>query len=339
MRAWRFDEFRGLEGLNLHDEPMPAPQRGELLLRIGAVSLNYRDIAMPLGHYPVPSEPGHIPTSDAAATVMAVGEGVRLFRPGDRVVGSFHRRWFGGPPPTGWERDGYGALEDGWLAEYKTMSEESVVALPDGLSDEEAATLPCAATTAWTSLGGRDPIRPGQTVLTLGSGGVSIFAIQLGRALGARVIATTSSDAKAERLRELGADHVINYRETPDWGARARTLAGGGGVDRVVETGGAGTIDQSLQAVAGGGVVALVGFLSGDAAGGFDFSRLFTSGAATHPIRVGSRADLQDLVRVAAAIALRPVIDRVFDFADAPAAFERLRSGQHVGKIVIRLPA
>ena len=337
MRAWRFDEFRGLDGLRLHDEAMPAPQRGELLLRIRAVSLNYRDIAMPFGQYPVPSEPGHIPTSDAAADVVAVGEGAHLFRPGDRVVGSFHRRWFGGPPPHFSERDGYGALEDGWLAEYKVVAEESVVRLPDGISAEEGATLPCAATTAWTSLGGADPIQPGQTVLTLGTGGVSIFAVQLGRALGARVIATTSSEAKAERLRALGADHVINYRETPDWGDRARALAGGTGVDRVVETGGAGTIDQSLRAVAAGGVVALVGFLSGDGPG-FDFSRLFTSGASTRPIRVGSRADLQDLVRVVAATGLRPVIDRTFAFDEAPAAFERLRSGQHVGKIVIRVP-
>ena len=337
MRAWRFDEFRGLDGLRHHDEPIPVPQRGELLLRVRAVSLNYRDIAMPMGRYPVASEPGHIPTSDAAADVVAVGDGVHLFRPGDRVIGSFHRRWLGGPPNVDWERDGYGALEDGWLTEYKVLGEEGVVRLPDALSDEQGATLPCAATTAWTALGGPHPIQPGQSVLTLGTGGVSIFAVQLAKALGATVFATTSSTAKAERLRALGADHVVDYVQMPDWGKRVRELTGGVGVDRVIETGGAGTIEQSLRAVAAGGVVALIGFLSGEAPG-LDFNRLFTSGAATQPIRVGSRADLQDLVRVAVATRLAPVIDQVFGFDEAPAAFQRLLDGRHVGKIVIRLP-
>ena len=338
MRAWRFDEFRGLGGLHLHEEPMPVAQRGEVLVRVRAVSLNYRDIAMPLGRYPVASEPGHVPTSDASAEVVAVGEGVRLLQPGDRVISSFHRRWFGGPPPLAWERDGYGALEDGWLTEYKTIAEESVVRLPDGISDEQGATLPCAATTAWTALGGPTPIQPGQSILTLGTGGVSIFAVQLAKALGARVIATTSSAAKAERLRALGADHVVNYVEVPDWGERVRDLTGGLGVERVIETGGAGTMDQSLRAVAAGGVVALIGFLSGESPG-LDFTRLFTSGATTQPIRVGSRADLQDLLRVAVAVRLEPVIDQTFTFDEAPAAFARLHGGQHVGKIVIRLPA
>nr|WP_321983918.1 NAD(P)-dependent alcohol dehydrogenase [uncultured Lichenicoccus sp.] len=337
MRAWRFDEFRGLDGLHLHDEPMPEPQRGELLLRVRAVSLNYRDIAMPLGRYPVPSEPGHIPISDAAAEVVAVGAGVRSFQPGHRVIGSFHRRWFGGPPDIDWGRSGYGAFEDGWLAEYKAISEESVVRLPDGYSFEQGATLPCAATTAWTALGGPQPIRPGQSVLTLGTGGVSIFAVQLARALGATVFATTSSDGKAARLRALGADHVLDYTQAPDWGQRVRELTGGAGVDYVIETGGAGTIEQSLRAVAAGGIVALIGFLSGEASG-LDFTRLFTAGAVTRPIRVGSRADLQDLLRVAMATELQPVIDQVFEFDEAPAAFERLLGGRHVGKIVIRLP-
>ena len=337
MRAWRFDEFHGLDGLRLHEEPTPAPQRGEVLLRVRAVALNYRDVAMPLGLYPAPSEPGHIPTSDAAAEVVAVGEGVQLFQPGDRVIGSFHPHWFGGPQPGGRERDGYGALEDGWLTEFKVVSEESIVRLPDSITDEQGATLPCAATTAWTALGGPHVIQPGQTILTLGTGGVSVFAVQLAKALGARVIATTSSAAKAERLRELGADDVINYSETPNWGDRARELTGGRGVDRVVENAGAGTIEQSLRSVSAGGVVALVGFLSGKAPG-LDFSILFGSGATTHPIRVGSRMDLQDVVRIISALKLQPTIDKVFTFDQAPAAFARLESARHIGKIVINLP-
>ena len=335
MRAWRFDELSGLDALRLHEEPNPTPQRGELLLRIRAVSLNYRDIAMPLGRYPVACEPGFIPTSDAAADVVATGEGTCRFRPGDRVIGSFHRRWFGGPMPD-LDRAGYGALEDGWLAEYRTIDEESVVALPDQFSYEQGATLPCAATTAWTALGGPHPVQPGQSILTLGTGGVSIFAVQLAKGLGAQVIATTSSPAKAERLRALGADHIIDYTAEPAWGARVRDLTAGRGVDRVIETAGAGTIERSLEAAASGGAVALVGFLSG-AAPGLDFTRLFTGGASTVRIRVGSRADLEDLVRVAAALRLQPVIDRVHEFDDAPAAFARLEAGRHVGKIVIRV--
>jgi alcohol dehydrogenase len=338
MRAWRYDEFRGLDSLGLHDEPTPIPQRGELLLRIRAVSLNYRDIAMPLGRYPVPSEPGHIPTSDASAEVVAVGEGVRSYKPGDHVIGSFHRRWFGGAPPRDWDRDGYGALEDGWLAEYKAISEESVVPLPHQFSHEQGATLPCAAVTAWTSLGGPAPVGPGQAILTLGTGGVSIFAVQLAHALGARVIATTSSEAKADRLRALGADDVVNYAENPaDWGDQVRALTGGRGVDRVIENGGAGTLAQSLRAVAPGGVIALVGFLSNDTPA-LDFNALFTAAAITQPIRVGSRNDLLDLLRVAIAIDLDPIIDRVFPFDEAPAAFKHLHGATHIGKIVIRLP-
>ena len=336
MRTWRHDHLDGLDGLRIHEEATPEPGRGEVLLQVRAVSLNYRDVAMPLGRYPVPHEAGHIPTSDAAATVVALGEGVRSLAVGDRVIGAFHRRWFGGRPPIGWERDGYGAVEDGWLAEYKVMSEESVVALPDGISDEEGATLPCAATTAWTAMGGPRLVQPGQTVLTLGSGGVSVFAVQLGAALGARVIATTSSAGKAERLRALGAHDVVSYADVPEWGEAVRQLTGGRGVDFVVENGGAGTIAQSLRAVAEGGLVSLVGFLSG-AAPGVDFNALFGAGAWVRPVRVGSRDDLQDVVRLIATTGVRPVIDRVFGFDDARAAFEHLAAGRHVGKVVIRV--
>ena len=247
MRAYRFDAFTSLDDLHLHEETQPTPQRGELLLRVRAVSLNYRDIAMALGRYPIPVEPGHIPTSDATAEVVAVGEGVEAFKPGARVISTFHPRWFGGDMPTTLDDDSYGGKRDGWLTEYKVVSQEAVIALPPGLTDAEGATLPCAAATAWNALAGPAPIRAGHSVLTLGTGGVSIFAVQLAKALGARVIATTSSDAKGAKLRALGADAVVNYRETKDWGETVRELTDGRGVDRVVEVGGPGD-DHAIAA-------------------------------------------------------------------------------------------
>ncbi|OBG97504.1 alcohol dehydrogenase [Mycobacterium sp. E3251] len=336
MRVYRFDNSRGLDGLEMSDEPMPAPQRGELLLKIRAVSLNYRDIAIPLGRYVRESKSGLVPCSDAAAEVAETGEGVDDYRPGDRVVSVFHPRWFGGPIPATANSDSYGSGQDGWLTEYKVISRESVVATPDALTDEQAATLPCAAVTAWNALGGPTPIRAGQTVLTLGSGGVSVFALQLAKLLGARVIATTSSLEKAQALTKLRADDVINYRDYPQWSERVRALTDGRGVDRVVEVGGPATIDQSLRAVAIGGEVTLIGFLS-EADPGIDYFLLKGAGATTRSITVGDRSDTQELVRAVGATGMQPVIDRVFEFDDAAAAFNRLAAGEHLGKIVIRV--
>lgn len=336
MKAYRFDAFGSLDALRRHDEPMPEPQRGELLLRVRAVSLNYRDIAMVSGRYPASAEPGHVPTSDAAAEVVAVGEGVTDFREGDRVIGLFHPRWYGGERPASFERDSYGAAQDGWLCEYKVVSQESVLALPDALTFEEGATLPCAAATAWCALAGPVPVRAGDIVLTQGTGGVSIFAVQLAKALGAKVIATTSSADKAERLRRLGADAVIDYREVAGWGARAKALAEGRGVDRVVEVGGPATIGQSLKATAPDGEVALVGFL-GREGPGLGYFDLFGSRARTRVITVGDRATLAETLRAVAVHAIKPVIDRVVPFDEARSAFEHLEAARHVGKIVIKI--
>jgi len=336
MHVYRFDNSHGLDGLELHDEPVPSPQRGELLLKIRAVSLNYRDVAIPLGRYVRDSKSGLVPCSDAAAEVVEVGEGVDDYRPADRVVSIFQPRWFGGPPPPTANADSYGSGQDGWLAEYKVVSRESVVPIPAGMSDEEAATLPCAGVTAWNALGGPAPIRAGQTVLTLGSGGVSVFALQLAKLLGARVIATTSSNQKAQTLRALGADDIINYRDQPRWGEHVRELTDGRGVDRVVEVGGPATIDQSLRAVAIGGEVTLIGFLSEDNPG-IDYFLLKGAGAMTRSITVGDRTDTQELVRAVATTGLEPVIDAIFEFADARAAFDRLRDSKHLGKLVIRV--
>jgi NADPH:quinone reductase-like Zn-dependent oxidoreductase len=336
MKAYRFDKFESLDDLRLREEADPKPQRGEVLVRVRAVSLNFRDLAMLRGRYPRAFRPGHIPTSDAAGEIIAVGEGVEAFKAGDRVIGTFHPRWFGGEMPSTILSDGYGALNDGWLTELKAVSQEAVAPLPDPLSYEEASTLPCAGLTAWTALTGPRPIRAGHSVLVQGSGGVSIFALQLARAVGATVFATTSSDAKTSRLMDLGAHEVVNYVAEPQWGKRIRALTGGRGVDRVVEVGGPGTIAQSLRAVAVEGEIASIGFLSTDNPG-IDFFALKASGASFRNITVGDRAGLLELSRAVAATGLKPVIDRVFDFEDARAAFAHLESGAHMGKVVIRV--
>jgi NADPH:quinone reductase-like Zn-dependent oxidoreductase len=335
MRAYRFDSFDSLDELRLREEPDPQPQRGEVLVRVRAVSLNFRDIAMLRGRYPRKCVPGLIPASDAAGEIVAIGEGVQVFKVGDRVMGAFHPRWFGGEMPSTIASDSYGAESDGWLCELKAISQEAVVPAPAGLTYEEACTLPCAGLTAWTALAGPTPIRAGHSVLVQGSGGVSIFALQLARAVGATVIATTSSAAKADQLRGLGAAEVVNYVEDPQWGRQVRALTGGRGVDRVVEVGGPGTIAQSLRAVALGGEIASIGFLSSENPG-IDFFQLKTSGASFRNITVGDRAALLDLNRAVAATGLKPVIDRVFAFEAAREAFAHLESGAHLGKVVIR---
>lgn len=338
MQAYRFDHLDGLDGLRQREEADPAPQRGEVLVRVHAVSLNFRDLAMVRGRYPRKCLPGLIPTSDAAGEVVAVGDGVEAFAIGDRVMGAFHPRWFGGEMPSTIAKDSYGAESDGWLCELKALSQEAIVKLPDALSYEESCTLPCAGLTAWTALSGPTPIRAGHTVLVQGSGGVSIFALQLARAVGATVIATTSSAAKAEQLKALGAAQVVNYAEDPEWGKSVRTLTGGRGVDRVVEVGGPGTIAQSLRAVALGGEIASIGFLSTENPG-IDFFQLKLSGAGFRNITVGDRAGLLALSRAVAAAGVQPMIDRVFGFEEAKAAFAHLESGAHMGKVVIRVGA
>ena len=336
MKAYRFNSFGSLDELQVREEPDPQPQRGEVLVRVHAVSLNFRDIAILRGRYPRKAVPGLIPASDAAGEVVAVGEGVTAFKVGDRVIGAFHPRWFGGEMPSTIQSDSYGAESDGWLCEMKSISQEAVVRLPDALSYEEGSTLPCAGLTAWTALAGPTPIRAGHSVLVLGSGGVSLFALQLARAVGAKVIATTSSAAKVDRLKALGAVEVVNYADDPQWGKAVRALTGGRGVDRVVEVGGPGTIAQSLRAVALGGEIASIGFLSTENPG-IDFFQLKGSGASFRNITVGDRAGLLDFTRAVAATGLKPVIDRVFAFDEAREAFSHLESGAHLGKVVIRL--
>jgi NADPH:quinone reductase-like Zn-dependent oxidoreductase len=330
MRAYQLDRIGSLDGLVLTERDIPSLGVGEVLVRVRASSLNFRDVMILNGQYPMPVPPGRVPLSDGAGEVVAVGAGVTRFKTGDRVINSFFPNFFGGSfnaMPEQWVVD-----HDGWLTEYKTVSAEALVAMPKHLTFEEAATLPCVAVTAWSALSG---VRAGETVLTQGTGGVSLFAVQLAKALGARVIATTSNPQKAARLRELGADAVVDSSTSPDWGENVRALTGGRGVDRVVEVGGPGTLAQSVKAIAYGGQVSLVGALAG-MEGGLDFMTMFLSQATFQPIATGSRRDLEDLCRVVEQHEIRPVIDSVFSFDDAKAGWSHYASRKVTGKVVIR---
>src|SRR6202011_5094528 len=269
MRVYQLDRPGSVDGLVLTERSVPSPAVGEVLVRVRASSLNFRDLMIINGQYPMPVPPGRVPLSDGAGEVVAVGAGVTRFKVGDRVINSFFPNWFGGT---------FNAMPqqcvvdcDGWLTEYKAVSAEALVAMPGYLKFEEAATLPCVAVTAWSALSG---VRAGKMVLTQGAGGVSLFAVQLAKALGARVIATSSNPEKAARLHQMGVDEVIDTSASPEWGDKVRALTGGRGVDRVVEVGGPGSLAQSVKAIAYGGQVSLVGALAG-MAGGLDFITLF----------------------------------------------------------------
>jgi NADPH:quinone reductase-like Zn-dependent oxidoreductase len=330
MRTYRIEQFGNLDGLVQIQEPVPVAGAGQVLVRVRASALNFRDMPILSGWYPFPVKTGVIPLSDAAGEIEAVGAGVTRFKAGDRVLNSFFPNWFGGTFNSMPQQ--YVIDHDGWLTEYKIVDAEALVGMPTHLSFEEAATLPCAGATAWSALAG---VGAGDTVLTQGTGGVSLFAVQLAKALGARVIATTSSAEKAKRLLALGADHVIDYSATPDWGDKVRELSNGKGVDRVVEVGGPDTLAQSIKAVALGGQVALVGVLAG-MAGNIDFMSMFMSQASFRPVAVGSRRDLEDLIKVMAQHDVRPVIDSTYAFDDIKAAWTHFSARKLFGKVVIR---
>ncbi len=337
MRAVEIRGGFGLDHLEIVERPDPAPGPGQALVRLRAASLNYRDLLTVEGKYNPKLKLPLIPCSDGAGEVVATGDGVTRVRPGDRVCGIFAQRWIAGEPTRERMRSTLGGPLDGTLAELAVYDQEGLVKIPEHLTDEEAATLPCAGVTAWTCLQG---ITAGDTVLLQGTGGVSIFALQLARLRGARVIITSSSDDKLARVREVaGAGpeiQGINYKETPDWGAKAKELTGGAGVDLVVEVGGAGTLKQSLHAVRMGGTISLIGNLAGNTAE-IALPLIFMQNVRVQGILVGPRDSFEALNRAITLHALQPVIDFVFPFSGVRGAFEHMAAGGHFGKIVVRL--
>ncbi|XYH92378.1 zinc-dependent alcohol dehydrogenase family protein [Sorangium sp. So ce1128] len=335
MKAFAVQGSFGLDALRPIDLPDPKPGPGQIVLRMKAASLNFRDLLVAKGLYNPKFSLPLVPLSDGVGEVIGVGDGVTRVKVGDRVSPIFNQRWIDGDLTAAKARGALGGELPGVLSEQVLLSQEGVVAVPPHLTDEEAAALPCAGVTAWNALFVASHLKAGDTVLVQGTGGVSILALQFARLAGARVIVTSSSDEKLERARSLGASETINYRTTPDWDGPALSFTGGAGVEHVVEVGGAGTIARSLRAVRPGGRVSLIGVLSGGATELNLFPFLMKQISA-QGIFVGSRAMFEDMNRAIAASGLRPVIDRVFPFAEVRQALDHMASGGHFGKIAIR---
>ena len=336
MKVYEVQQF-GVENLALAEREKPRPGAGEALVRFHAASLNFRDLMVVTGTYNPRMKLPAVPLSDGAGEVTDIGECVTKWKVGDRVMPIFAQQWIDGDTSEEKRRTslGAGAQWDGVLREFGVFHQDGLVRIPEHLSYEEAATLPCAALTAWHALAVSGNLRPGQTVLTLGTGGVSIFALQLAKLSGAHVISTTGSEEKVERLRDLGADEVINYKTREDWDAAVLEFTGKKGVDHVVEVGGAGTLGKSLNAVRLGGHVAMIGALTGP--GDFNPVTVFMKAVRLQGIFVGSRTMFEDLLRAIEVSKLEPAVDRVFEFDEARDAMSYMQGGAHFGKVVIRI--
>ncbi|HMQ05335.1 MAG TPA: NAD(P)-dependent alcohol dehydrogenase [Pyrinomonadaceae bacterium] len=335
MKAYEIREF-GIDKLAMveRDDPLPGPH--EVLVRFRAVSLNYRDLMAVSGTYNPRMKLPAVPFSDGAGEVVSVGEAVKKWKAGDRVMPLFAQLWFDGESTEEKRRSalGAGAFWDGVLRELGTFGEDSIVHIPEHLTFEEAATLPCSAVTAWNALVHSGKVRPGETVLTLGTGGVSIFALQFAKMAGARVFATSGSNEKITRLLELGADGTVNYRERADWDRAAQEFSPGG-VDHVVEIGGSGTLSRSVNAVRIGGHIAMIGALAEEMP--FSPINLFMKAIRLQGIFVGSKRMFEEMNRAVSHHEMRPVVDRVFGFDEARDALTYMKEGAHFGKIVVNM--
>jgi len=333
MRAMRIEGAFGLDNLKeaVLDQPEPGP--GQVLVKLKAACLNYRDLAIVLGfggNYPLPLTP----LSDGAGEVVAVGKNVSRVAVGDRVAPQFFPSWIAGEPTLEGISKSLGGSVDGCAADYICLSEEAVSKLPDCLSDEEAACLPCAGLTAWRALVCEGQVKAGDTVLLQGTGGVSIFALQFAKAAGAEVIITSSSDEKLDRARQLGADHLVNYKSTPNWAEEARKLTGGRGVDHIVEVGGAETLQQSMMAARMGGHIAVIGLLSG-LMKDVNVAAIFSQNLTIKGITVGNREQFEQMLRAIDQNNIKPVIDAKFELSDLKNALIHMQGASHFGKIVL----
>lgn len=335
MRAFEIREGFGINNLTLVKTANPLPDRGQVIVKVRAVSLNYRDLLIVKGLYNPKIPLPFVPFSDGAGDVVSIGEGVSRVRVGDRVAGIFMQEWLSGEVTEEKAKSALGGGAEGMLAEYVALHEDGVVHLSEHLSYEEAAALPCAGVTAWHAMIEHGP-KPGDSVLLLGTGGVSLFALQFALMAGARVIITSSSDEKLKKAKEMGATNGINYKSVPEWGDRVRELTRGVGVDLVVEVGGAGTLPQSLRAVRMGGRISLIGILTG-AAGEINPRSIIMKSICVQGVFVGSRDMFEAMNRAISLHQLHPVIDRVFPFEDVREVLRYMESGAHFGKICIRV--
>jgi NADPH:quinone reductase-like Zn-dependent oxidoreductase len=334
MKVVRLRAPAGLANLELVEADPPQPRAGEVRVRIRASSVNFHDDLVV--HGKIPSADGRVPMTDGAGEVVAVGADVGELKVGDSVVSTFWPYWFGGEMTPAIRRDIPGETVDGYASEYVCKPAHFFTKAPAGCTHLEAATLACAGVTAWRALVTCGRVKPGDTVLVQGTGGVSLFALQFAKAAGARVIATSSSEQKLEKLRRLGADAVINYKAVPSWGEKAQALTDGLGVDHVIEVGGPATFAQSIAACRTGGHIAIVGVLTGFA-GEISIPALFSKQIRTSGISIGSRADQQDMIRAIAVNHLKPVVDRSFPLQEIVAAFEYYESQKHFGKVCLEL--
>jgi NADPH:quinone reductase-like Zn-dependent oxidoreductase len=326
----------GIDALVKVERPDLKPAYRQVLVKVKACSLNFRDLGIVRGSYRMPVRENLIPLSDGAGEVVETGPGVSRVKVGDRVAGCFFQRWAGGEAPPDVHASALGGGIDGMLAEYAVLEEDGTVKIPEHLSLEEGATLPCAGVTVWHAMMEHAKLIAGQTVLLQGTGGVSIFGLQLARAMGIDAIITSSSDEKLARAKALGAIHGINYVTTPDWEKAAQRLTGGRGVDHVVEVGGAATFARSFGAIRVGGKISMIGGLSGPATE-LNPGLIFARRANVQGISVGSMQMFEAMNRAIAANGIKPVLDKVFAFDEAQAAYRHMASGAHLGKIVIRV--
>ena len=335
MRAYQLSKGgAGIDALVEVERPDPKPAHRQILVKVKACSLNFRDLAIARGSYRMPVREDIIPLSDGAGEVVETGPGAAKFKVGDRVAGNFFQRWSGGEPAADVHKSALGGGIDGMLADYAVLEEEGAVRIPPHLSSEEGATLPCAAVTVWNAMMEHAKLKAGDTILLQGTGGVSIFGLQFAHAMGVRAIITSSSDEKLKRAKALGAAHGVNYKTTPDWEKAAMEFTGGVGVDHVVEVGGAATLTRSFGAIRVGGKVTMIGGLSGGATE-LNPGLIFARRANVQGISVGSTQMFEAMNRAVEFNALKPVIDKVFAFKDTREAYRHMAAGAHFGKIVV----
>ncbi len=335
MKLYQFGAF-GLEHLQRSEITPPEPRADEVMIRVRAVSLNYRDLLMVRGHYNPHLKLPCVPVSDGAGEIVAIGENVSAWKVGDRAVVPFFPDWLDGSMTREKTSRAFGADLDGMIREFVTVRADAPLPIPDHLGFEQAATLPCAAVTAWNSLFAATSLQPGETLLLQGTGGVSLFGLQFGKLAGADIIVISSSDEKLERARAMGAHHTINYRAEPEWDQRVLDITGKRGADLTLEVGGAGTLKRSLHAAGYNGRVSLVGVLSG-AGGEVPIRHVLHKAITIHGIYVGSRAMFEAMNTAISQHRLEPVIDRIFSFDETPDAFRHLEAAGHFGKVVIRV--